>query len=300
MLVNDEIFDMSTMTVVARGLRFPEGPVALEDGSVLVSELDGALARVTADGALTRYPCGGGANGAALGPDGAVYIANNGGAIVGEVDGLSAVTGRPPENENFDNGSIQRLRLDTGEVETVHTHVDGEHLGWLNDIVFDTSGSFYFVDTSMGKLCYADPDGVRIECLEGGLEKPNGAALSPDGEQLYVSQTTGDVLVWDVESAGRVANKRVLFRDVEGHRWDGMAVDGAGNLCIANLGASGVSVVSPEGEELARLVTPEYDHYVTNICFGGPSLSTAYICSAAHGLLYAVEWPWKGLRLNFG
>ena len=72
---------MNDYTVLARGLQFPEGPVAMADGSVLVVEIRrGTLTRVDVDGKVEVVATpGGGPNGAAIGPDGACYLCNNGG-----------------------------------------------------------------------------------------------------------------------------------------------------------------------------------------------------------------------------
>src|SRR5262245_66054109 len=69
------------ITEVASGLKFPEGPVALDDGSVLVVELGGGcITRVRPDGSKeTVASPGGSPNGAAIGPDGALYVCNSGG-----------------------------------------------------------------------------------------------------------------------------------------------------------------------------------------------------------------------------
>ena len=70
------------MREMASGLQFPEGPVALDDGSVLVGEIPrGTVTRVTRDGRLQVVAhCGGGPNGIAIGPDGFAWVCNNGGA----------------------------------------------------------------------------------------------------------------------------------------------------------------------------------------------------------------------------
>lgn len=291
-------FDYSTVQAVTTGLRFPEGPIALDDGTVLVVEIEGrAITRVLADGAHEPMDCGGGPNGAAVGPDGAIYICNNGGLGFMTEDGIRfPCTGA----EGNEGGFVQRVDIAEGAAATVLTHVGDEHIGHLNDIVFDTAGSCYIVDTGLGAIHYADPIAGTIQCIERGLSLPNGMGLSPDGTLLYLSETyVGNIVVWDVVGTGQIANKRVLFNDAGEHGWDGLAVDGEGNVCVANLRASGISVISPAGEEIARFVTPEHDPYVTNICFGGPAGDTAYICSGGRGILYSVQWPWGGLRLNF-
>lgn len=288
-------FDMTTVRTVTTGLRFPEGPVVAGGGAVLVPEIEGgALSRVHPDGTCEVVAeCGGGPNGAAFGPDGAVYVCNDGGFVFKTEDGIRFPYGGA---EGSEGGSLQRVDLARGSAETVFTECAGVHLGSLNDIVFDTTGSCYFVDTTNGVIYYADPIGATIEVAVSELEMPNGAGLAPDGSRLYVSETfTGRVLAWDVSAPGVLTGRQQLYVS-DGHGWDGLAIDGAGNVCVANLQRSGITVISPDGEVRGAFVTPQHDPYVTNLCFGG---DTAYICSAGRGLLYSVRWPWPALRLNF-
>jgi len=289
----------SPMQVVTTGLRFPEGPVAMDDGSVLVVEIEGgALTRVRPDGSQEVVgDCGGGPNGAAFGPDGAVYVCNDGGLAFmteGEIRFPHALA------EGHAGGYLQRVDIDTGAVDVVFTHCDGEHLGSLNDIVFDESGWCWFVDTGRGVVYWADPVGGSISVAVDGLEFPNGMGRSPDGRRLYVAETySGLVLAWDVTGPGRVG-ERTLLHDAAGeHGWDGLAVDGAGNVCPANLEASGITVLAPDGTVRTTVTVPAHDPYVTNLCFGGPDGRTAWICSSGRGILYATSWPWPGLRLPF-
>jgi gluconolactonase len=296
-------FDYSSLRIVARGLRFPEGPVAFDDGRVLVAEIEGgSVATIAPDGSVTRIECGGGPNGAARGPDGAIYVCNDGGLIFQTTGDIRGPYGVAPD---FKGGSIQRVDLSDGSVSTVFAESGGQAIGGLNDIVFDAAGGAWIVDTTRCSLHYADPLAGTIAVAAEGVMMPNGAGLSPDGQTLYVSETfSGNVLAWDVAGPGRLENRRTLFSIGAGShafdgRLDGLAIDGAGNVCVASLGdRSGITVISPEGEELGLFKTPEPDPFVTNICFGGPDGDTAYICSAGRGILYAIKWPWPGLRLH--
>ena len=80
-------------------------------------------------------------------------------------------------------------------------------------------------------------------------------------------------------------------------RYDSMAIEADGNICVATLVDGGITVISPQG----RLVefVPMPDGATTNLCFGGPDLRTAYVTLSHSGRLVAVPWPRPGLPLNF-
>src|SRR5438128_1634666 len=136
------------MRVVAEGLRFPEGPVALNDRLLVCEVQGGTLASVDLkSGAVERIlTCKGGPNGAAVGPDGALFICNNGGSQWRDVKGL-AVMGHPAAD--YPGGSIQKARLNTGALGTLYAQCGDHGLKGPNDIVFDATGGFWFTD--MGK-----------------------------------------------------------------------------------------------------------------------------------------------------
>src|SRR5437879_11969175 len=104
---------------LAEGLQFPEGPVALADGSVLLVEIAaGTLTRIAPDGTKSIVAkTGGGPNGAAIGPDGRCYVANNGGFEWHREDGRI----RPlVQAKDYSGGRLERVDLKTGAVECLY------------------------------------------------------------------------------------------------------------------------------------------------------------------------------------
>jgi gluconolactonase len=80
-------------------------------------------------------------------------------------------------------------------------------------------------------------------------------------------------------------------------RYDSLAVEASGNVCVATLIEGGITVISPAGELVEFVPLP--DRMTTNICFGGEGLRTAYVTQSLSGRLIALPWPRPGLPLNF-
>lgn len=293
-------------------LQFPEGPVAMPDGSVLAVEIAGGnLVRVTSAGERQIIAhLGGGPNGAAVGPDGHCYVCNNGGFNWRKDDGFQRPTG---EASDYKGGSIQRVNLSTGTVETLYAEWEGVKLHGPNDIVFDQHGGFYFTDMGKrfathvmhGALYYATTDGTTIRRVAFPALTPNGVGLSPDGKTLYMTETETSRL-WSYSVKGPAGelelqpfpspNGGVLVHGLPGYqRFDSLAVEANGNICVATLVRGGISVFSPQGELLEFYEAPE--GYCTNICFGGSDMRKAYITLSGYGQMMEVDWPRPGLRL---
>jgi len=305
---------MTELKEITSGLQFPEGPVALDDGGILLVELArGALSRVHPDGRTEMIAdVGGCPNGAAFGPDGRVYVCNNGGYFTfSEVEGIGNVPSPNPEHKG---GLIQVVDLATGDVDAVYTECDGKTLIAPNDIVFDDEGGFYFTDhgvaggnTDNPGVLYAKADGSHITGLAYGTEATNGIGLSPDGRRLYVATThDGKLLAWDIVAPGEIVagvapdgshGGQLLHKAPDGQLFDSLAVDGEGWVNVATIVNGGITSVSPEGEEVIH--TPVPDPVVTNICFGGDGLGVAFITASASGKLYSTPWPRRGLDLAY-
>ncbi len=294
------------LTEIASGLQFPEGPIAMPDGSIILVEIKrGTLSRVLPDGTIIVIATpGGGPNGAAIGPDGKCYICNNGGFVWHDRDGLTF----PGEQPNdYSGGRIERIDLESGAVETLYTECNGNPLRGPNDIVFDAAGGFWFTDHGKNRprdkdrtgVYYATIDGSSIEEKVFPLEAPNGIGLSPAEDTLYVAETpTGRLWAFDIDTPGQLGSgRRMLAQIPDYHLFDSLAVDAAGNICVATLITGGITVHAADGSTAELIPMP--DLLTTNICFGGPDLKTAFITLSSTGKLVSVPWPTAGLALNF-
>jgi gluconolactonase len=306
---------MAEWRTIADGLRFPEGPVAMPDGSIILTEIAaGRITRVAPDGAKTTIAeTGGGPNGLALGPDGKLYCCNNGGFEYVESNGMLAPHGIA---RDYSGGRIERIDIATGVVETLYKDGDfGCSLRGPNDIVFDEHGGFWFTDH--GKvdyarrshdivgIFYARADGSHLEEVIFPSYNPNGIGLSPDGNTLYAAETyTCRLTKFQVTGPGKVAPDAgpggpgiPVYRPAGYKFFDSLGVEACGNICVATIGECGISVISPNGE-LVDFV-PTDDIFTTNICWGGPDLKTAYVTLSGSGRLVAADWPRAGLALTY-
>ena len=301
------------LNVVATGLKFPEGPIAMPDGSVLVVEIArGTLSRVEPDGKVEVVAhTGGGPNGAAIGPDGHCYICNNGGFDWVERRGRIFPGDQAAD---YTGGRIERVNLATGEVQTLYEAAGGVRLCGPNDIVFDADGGFWFTDHGKNRprdrdrtgVFYAKADGSHIEEAIFPLEAPNGVGLSPTGDELYVAETpTGRLWAWPLSGPGQLAGERAdrpdggrLLRGRQGYfLFDSLAVAADGGVCIATIIDGGVTTVYPDEREPKFVPMP--DRLTTNVCFGGEDLSTAYITLSSTGQLVSMPWETPGAPLNY-
>lgn len=305
------------LRVVTTGLQFPEGPVAMADGSVILVEIRSArLTRVAPDGSKTTVAqMIGGPNGAARGPDGKIYVCNNGG--FNWMDDATYGTRPTGQATDYSGGRIERVDVATGRIETLYTECNGHPLRGPNDLVFDAHGGFYFTDLGKsrardmdhGGVYYAKADGSSIVALGYPLITPNGIGLSPDGNTVYVAETrTARIWAFDLEAPG-VAKRHPglphggrFIAGLGGYQmFDSLKIDAAGNICVATLVTGAITVIAPDGRVLRQHLTG--DPMTTNIAFGAANQKTAYLTLSGPGELVAMDWTnrdWStpGLRLN--
>lgn len=297
--------------VVTEGLEYPEGPIAMNDGSVIVTEIKGRrLTRVTPDGKKDIVAeMDGGPNGAAVGPDGAIYVTNNGGMSFIERPGSTFSVALPPESNK--GGSIQRIDIKTGAATTIYEACDGKRLVGPNDLVFDRSGGFWFTDHGwatadgriFGALYYARADGSKIAKARGNFISPNGIGLSPDESVVYMADTMlGRLWAFDLAAPGEltprqgIAPARVVGTLQGFQLLDSLAVEADGKVCVATLVNGGITIFDLDGAT-EHFAFP--DPGTTNICFGGADMRDAWVTGTSTGKLFKCRWPRPGLKLNF-
>src|ERR1700716_394430 len=273
---------MPNVRVLATDLEFPEGPVVMPDGSVVLVEIRGQR--------LTR-----------VWPD-------------GRKEGVAKIPGAPAPHE-YIGGSIQRIDLPTGQVETLFDKC-GEHpLKGPNDLVFDKHGGLWFTDLGkrrardmdVGAFYYMKPGAMEVVEAVFGMMPANGIGLSPDENTVYVAETpTARLWGFDLSAPGGVKPRAVIHRANGGkpiaglggyQMFDSLAVEACGNVCVATLISGSISVIAPDGSIVEQV--PTGDRVTTNIAFGGPDLQTPQLTLSGKGELIAMDWARSGLPLNF-
>lgn len=299
--------------ILAEGLKFPEGPLALPDGSVLVTEVAGeAIRRVAPDGKVSLFATIPGApNGLAAGPGNKLFLCNNGG-LNWRIEGWRYYAlGQPA---GYETGRIEILDAEGGKPERLYDSCDGHRLNAPNDLVFDADGNFWFTDygkkrdrdMDRGFVYWARADGSEIRQVIGPIYGPNGIGISPDGGHLYVAETeTARLWSWPILGPGTV--EKLPFPSPHGgrlvcgmpgfNRLDSLAVTASGKVCVAALHRASVVEFDPATGLYTDHVFP--DTSVTNICFGGHDMRTAYVTLAHDGRLASKFWHEAGLQLNY-
>ncbi|MCC6626907.1 MAG: SMP-30/gluconolactonase/LRE family protein [Chloroflexi bacterium] len=275
---------MTTPAPVERllsGYDSPEGPAFDRDGNLyFVNWLTSAIVRRTPGGAVEEwFNTGGIPAGLAFHRDGDLYVADEGDAIHG----------------------VLRLTPDRARHLVVDSY-QGRPLNGANDLVFAPDGTLYFSDpwrssrdNPIGGFYRRRPDG-RLEQIDTGLAFPNGVGLAPDGSCVYLAETGPNrILRYALAADGTVGPRQVWVQLAGGVGPDGMALDIAGHLYVAQFGGGVVNVIAPDGTlgEPIRVPGPN----VTNCAFGGADRRTLVITEVATASLYQTRVATPGAPL---
>jgi gluconolactonase len=252
---------------VARGFKFTEGPVWLEDGAVVFSDIPTSrvLKWSVKNGVQLLRENSGGANGNAVDGRGRLY--------------------------SCEGGARRVTRMGSDDVvEVLAERFEGKRLNSPNDIALRKDGHAWFTDPAFGgreetrELPFNGVFHLRpnkeLDVVARMDKRPNGVALSPDGRVLYVAVSDERaVRAWDVDRSGEASNPRLVLTGIDGPP-DGLKVDEQGNIYVA---ANAVLIYGPKGNLASKLTLPEKP---SNLCLASGG-KTIYV--TARATMYRVQ-----------
>ncbi|OZI37571.1 gluconolactonase [Bordetella genomosp. 10] len=221
----------------------------------------------------------------------------------GEPNGMKFLSAHELLIADYKNGLV-KLDLRSGRTEDYLARRNTERFKGVNDLVFDSKGNLYFTDQGQsgmhdpsGRVYRLDPRG-KLDLLLSNVPSPNGVALSPDEKVLYVAVTRGNA-VWraPLMEDGSVAKVGQFFTSYGPSGPDGLAVDEAGNVVVANPGLGYVWLLNPRAEPIVVWRSPK-GMSTTNIAYGGPGRATLYCTESVSGAILKMTAPHAGLALS--
>lgn len=250
--------------IVGQGHGFTDAACRTPTGEFAFSDLGRAT--------LHRVPAAGGApqpwwtdspriSGMAFGPDGRLYAC---------VQGIGTNTTK----------QVAVLDPATRTLETVATGLEP------NDLVVTRTGYLFVTDTGAGQVLripLAARGMSRPPPVAGGLDKPNGIALSPDQTTLWVSEY-GGTRVWRfllAEDGSLRGGERwaalVCPPDRRDSGGDGATTDAAGRLYVTS--HAGIQWFDADGRPGGVLARPQAKGTVSCV-LAGPNREFLYVCSS--------------------
>lgn len=278
---SQKIVDDTNWQLVASGFSFPEGPAWDGESVLYVSNCYSNWIAKIEDGKVDTF----------LTASENTFEKTNG-MIVSRSGDIFAC--------DFGRGAILKITQD-GVVNVVVAGFNGEKLNRPNDINFDRNGNLYFTDP---KSYGADqPDGRvffhvlqtgRTELVAENMDFPNGLALSPLANKLYVCESGKHRVVrFDVVENGQLEN-REIFAELPGGDPDGIDFDVNGNLYVAHFGSGTVFIISPKGEILNEIKTP--GKKPSNLDFGGKDRKTLFLTEDETNAVYKLRMNVAGYK----
>ena len=299
------------LTKVGVGAQRPEDVVVSRDGRVWLADPESAAVEALPDGTLNRVGNAGGTpNGINMDAEGRIVIAN--------VGGLETPGGRGP---------VQRLDVESGEIEVLADQIDGIPLVSSNYPHVDSQGRIWVTHSTSQSGADAfsgEPDGFlfRIE-TDGSLTMlatdilfANGITLDPQEENAYVCSTLGcHVLRFPINEDGSLGEREVYgpqlgktVADLAAMRplsaeqrgelglTDGCGFDQEGNLWVTLPMSNKVVAITPQFEVVTMIedLEGEIMQAPTNVSWGGNDMSDLYIGSIRSNYVVHARSPIPG------
>jgi len=278
---NQKIIEDTDWQLVASGFSFPEGPAWDGKGvlyvsncySNMIAKIEGALVDkfVTASESTFEKT-----NGLVVSKNGDIFACD------------------------FGKGAILKV-TPAGEVSVLVSGFNGKRLNRPNDINFAKNGNLYFTDPKSygaekadGRVFYHDFQSGQTRLVADNMDFPNGLAMSPLANKLYVCESAKNRVVrFDAAKNGQLTNMQT-FVELPGGDPDGIEFDVKGNLYVAHFGSGTVFVISPQGEILHQIKTP--GKKPSNLEFGEKDMKTLFLTEDETNSVYKLQVGVPGYR----
>jgi gluconolactonase len=274
--------EATPIVLVKDGFKSVEGPLPQPDGGLLFGDnQSNQIVRIAPDGSvLAWFENSGGANALTRMPTGDIVA-----TLVGDKAVAVMKPGAPPR--------------------PLVTGYNGMPFNRPNDLVASRRGDIYFTDTAAAGTNTAALPAAVYQITEQGvllriatdIARPNGVALSPSDDTLYVADTAGEyIIAFALDRKGRVGKRRDFAQLAMPPQQngappssgaDGMAVDAEGRLYVAT--TLGVQVFSSKGKPLGTIELPKQPQ---NLAFAGPGLTSLYV--VGRGAVYRISTLTRG------
>lgn len=261
----------ASLTQLASGLHFTEGPAVDAAGNVFFSDIP----------ADTIYKW-------SVSNQLSVFRTNSGGA-----NGLCFDAGGNLVACEGDNGRIVSINPHL-KVTVLASNYAGARFNEPNGLWIDPAGGVYFTDpVYLGHpvmqggehVYYICPDRSTVRRVVSDMVRPNGLVGTADGKTLYLADWGAtNVFRYTINTNGTLTNK-TLFARV---KCDGMTLDSEGNLYLCE---STVLVYDAAGQKAEQISVPARP---TNVEFGGSDRRTLFITTDS-GLLYSIRMRVRGV-----
>lgn len=221
----------------------------------------------------------------------------------GEPNGMKFISPTELLITDYLNG-LMVLDVTRGSVRPFLARRNTESFKGLNDLCFDRSGHLYFTDQGQtglhdpsGRVYRLSPSG-RLDQLLSNVPSPNGIVLSPDEKFLFVAATRGNC-VWRMPllADGGVAKAGQFFTSYGPSGPDGLAMDEAGHLIVANPGLAYVWVLNARAEPVEVLRGPA-GHSLTNVAYGGEGRRQLYVTDSSAGEILFAPMAHAGMPVD--